>query len=383
MMSAYRLMFLVAAVAVFLSLPLDRSKGETMVTKLWELPRPADEGLRREFEILEQKLGRLRALAAERPESPDHEACFLDIVRTLSRYSQRVFFKAALLDMIERERHALRRQFPRSEHRPEVEFLCTKIAYEARYRGLAGTKKPTAEGWPEFLRSPEAREIHARACVEFLKVAETFPESREAGLSLVWAVHTQRLAEPDDMNQTRPIYDRLMARWKDDRRVMSEASTLIHDVRHVLEGAPAFSVLDTNGNELSLDQYRGNLVLLDFWATWCGPSVGELPTLKSLHERFADRGLVILGIALEDDKQMPLEEFRKWLAREGISWPQYYDGKRWGNKIAQLYGVGRIPYALLLDRSGKVVMAGFVGPVMEKGVTELVDKAGEGPQDTE
>jgi thiol-disulfide isomerase/thioredoxin len=304
------------------------------------------------------RVNRVRSRAAQRPKSPSRGGHFRELLDALSRYSQRILWRAPLIAMVERERNAFREHFPQKVPRPEVEFLCAKLLHEARIGHLRAQSKPTAEQWHEFVRSPESRELHAKARAEFMAIADAFPESREAGLSLAWAIHTQRIAEPDDLPSVKANYDRLMARWKRDQEVMEQALALTLDVKHVLEGAPEFSVTDLDGNDLSPEQYRGRVLLLHFWATWCGPCLGVISALKQLRDRFGDRG--------------PLDEFKEWLDREGVSWPQHYGGQGLRSELARLYDIRHIPYALLIDRDGKAVWGGSVTGAMTEEVEELM-----------
>lgn len=322
------------------------------------------------------RVDRVRSRAAQRPKSPSRGGHFRELLDALSRYSQRIVWRPPLIATVERERNAFREHFPQKVPRPEVEFLCARLLHEARIGRLRAQSRPTAEELHEFVRSPEWRELHAKAEKEFMAIADAFPESREAGLSLAWAIHTQRTAEPDDMASLKPNYDKLMTRWKNDEEVMRQALAMILDVKHVLEGAPEFRVTDLDANDLSLERYRGRVLLLHFWATWCGPCLGELSALKQLHDRFGEKGLAIVGIALEDEAEMPPDEFREWLDREGVAWPQHYGGRGLRSDMARLYEIRRIPYALLIDRDGKAVWGGSVAPPMAEKVERLMAEGG-------
>ncbi|HWA85484.1 MAG TPA: TlpA disulfide reductase family protein [Opitutus sp.] len=133
---------------------------------------------------------------------------------------------------------------------------------------------------------------------------------------------------------------------------------------------PDFKEQDVDGKPLSLAQYRGKVVLVDFWATWCGPCVGELPNVLAAYQKYHPKGFEIVGISLDDD-QGKLEGFT---GAKGMSWRQYFDGQGWGNKLAKRYGVTAIPATYLLDRDGKIVAKDLRGPALE---TELARLLGE------
>lgn len=107
-----------------------------------------------------------------------------------------------------------------------------------------------------------------------------------------------------------------------------------------------FTALD--GKAIDLNDYEGKVVLIDFWATWCGPCIAELPNvLKSYHAMHED-GFEILGISF-DQSRSKLERFIK---KEKMPWPQYFDGEGWQNKIGQQYGINSIPTMWLIDKKG-------------------------------
>lgn len=109
-----------------------------------------------------------------------------------------------------------------------------------------------------------------------------------------------------------------------------------------------FTALD--GREVDLAKLKGKVVLVDFWATWCGPCVGEVPNVKAAYNKLHSRGFEIVGISLDKDKDA-LENFVK---SKDMPWPQYFDGKGWQNKYAQYCGVESIPAMWLVGRDGLV-----------------------------
>jgi peroxiredoxin len=133
---------------------------------------------------------------------------------------------------------------------------------------------------------------------------------------------------------------------------------------------PSFDEKDLSGNSLSLADYKGKIVLIDFWATWCGPCVAELPNVMSTYEKDHPKGFEIIGISL--DKERPkLEQF---IRQKQMSWPQIFDGQGWESKLAQKYGVNSIPATYLLDGDGKIIAKDLRGPQLDAAVAAALAK---------
>ena len=132
----------------------------------------------------------------------------------------------------------------------------------------------------------------------------------------------------------------------------------------------AFTAL--GGAEIDLAKMKGKVVLVDFWATWCGPCVGEMPTVIAAYDKFKDKGFEVVGISLDQDKAA-LEGFIK---EQGMTWPQYFDGKGWQNDIAGKYGIQSIPATFLVGKDGKIVATDLRGPALENKLAELLAEAG-------
>ena len=139
--------------------------------------------------------------------------------------------------------------------------------------------------------------------------------------------------------------------------------------------ALAFAVLDTAGQEVRVpDGYRSKLLLLDFWASWCGPCLTEIPSTVEAGRRFRGDGLEIVGVSLDGAASGPA--LKALAAKTGMGWPQVHDGKGWQSDLARLYGVSSIPFRVLVDgTTGRIVASGDLRSeelvsVIKKAVSE-------------
>jgi thiol-disulfide isomerase/thioredoxin len=131
---------------------------------------------------------------------------------------------------------------------------------------------------------------------------------------------------------------------------------------------PDFSVKDLAGKPLSIANYKGKVLLIDFWATWCGPCVAELPNVLKTYEQYHGKGFDIIGISLDQDRSK-LESF---LQRRSMTWPQYFDGQGWGNALALKYGIEAIPATFLLNGEGKIIGKDLRGEDLQQAVSKAL-----------
>ncbi len=125
---------------------------------------------------------------------------------------------------------------------------------------------------------------------------------------------------------------------------------------------------DLRGQEIDLAKMKGKVVLVDFWATWCGPCVAEMPNVVAAYEKYRGKGFEVIGISLDEDKAA-VEQF---VAEKKMPWPQHFDGKGWGNELAQQFGIQGIPATFLVGKDGKIVASNLRGPALEKAVEEAL-----------
>ena len=132
--------------------------------------------------------------------------------------------------------------------------------------------------------------------------------------------------------------------------------------------APDFSLKDADGKIVRLSDYKGKVVLLDFWATWCGPCKIEIPWLKDFQRKYKDKGFEILSVSLDDQKK----DWKKAAAKDKITWMSGIDPGGWDAMAASKWQVDAIPASFLINKNGDVVAINLEKDELEKKIKELL-----------
>ncbi len=136
-----------------------------------------------------------------------------------------------------------------------------------------------------------------------------------------------------------------------------------------MEGAiaPDFTLKTPTGEDLSLSSLRGKVVLIDFWASWCGPCRRENPNVRKLYRRFHYKGFEILGVSLDNDGN----RWKGAIQADSLTWPHVSDLRGWQSSAAQLYQVSSIPQTYLIDKDGRIMAKGLRGPELEMVLAKI------------
>ena len=173
-----------------------------------------------------------------------------------------------------------------------------------------------------------------------------------------------------DYNQLAPEFAKLSPSLRASK-AGADYEKYLNVIKSVSVGAmaPDFAQPDTNGTMVSLSSFKGKYVLLDFWASWCGPCRAENPNVVKAFNAYKGKNFTILSVSL--DRPGKKDNWMKAIHKDGLTWNHVSDLKFWDNDAAKLYGIQAIPQNLLIDPSGKIIGKDLFGDGLEKKLGEI------------
>jgi len=233
---------------------------------------------------------------------------------------------------------------------------------------------------PKDKRTPEAM-------AAFDKRSDDIDAQQKAAIGAYLKAHTSSLVSIDALKtyggyypdgiELEPIFNTFSTALKSSTTGKEYAATIAKlKLTSVGAQAPLFAQNDKDGIAVTLASFKGKYVLVDFWASWCGPCRRENPNVVKAYNQFKDKNFTILGVSL--DQPTGREKWLKAIADDGLNWTQVTDLKFWKNEVSTLYGVQAIPQNFLIDPNGKIIAKNLFGQALVDKLTQVTTPSGGG-----
>jgi peroxiredoxin len=214
---------------------------------------------------------------------------------------------------------------------------------------------------------------------ELQSYIKSFIRSSSNPVSCVWALGTYyQILSPGDYQQ---LLDEMVQRFpqhagiaaikemNDRQKTLAKQKTSEPDEpQWIGKEAPQLSLPDVNGKEIKLSSFRGKYVLVDFWASWCGPCRRENPNVVEAYNKYKNKNFTILGVSLDQEKS----EWLKAIQHDDLSWTHVSDLKYWNSKAVSIFNFNGIPFNVLVDPEGKIIAQSLRGSELDAKLDEVL-----------
>jgi len=258
--------------------------------------------------------------------------------------------QARAFDTMEAKLVAFRAKYPNTPEANDAGFQLGAMSYGVQKYDQA------VKYLTEFIGKADPKDAEKQAYGRFY-LAESY--KMKGNYDKAEAEYRTVLTRYGDVNQRLTQFVRGNLEGLDSERKLAIGGEPVH-----------FNVKSTDGKTLSPAAYKGKVLLIDFWATWCGPCVAEMPNVRQVYRKYHPKGFEIVGISLDQSR----EKLNQYVKTNQIEWPQYFDGKYWNNDIAVQYGIKSIPATFLVDRAGKIRYKSLRGKQLEAAVAQLLEE---------
>jgi peroxiredoxin len=187
--------------------------------------------------------------------------------------------------------------------------------------------------------------------------------------SIVAVFPASQLNMDNDLEYIKALADKLYDKYPNEGMV-SNLKNKVDAVKNTAVGqmAPDIALNNLEGQEVSLSSLRGKYVLIDFWASWCGPCRQENPNVVRMYNKYKDKGFEIYGVSLDRDEAA----WQRAIEKDGLSWVHVSDLNFWNSEVVPLYNIEGIPMTVLIDKEGKIIAKNLRGPSLEAKLAEIL-----------